>query len=98
MSRLGPPVLTIRGDVLIISDQWAKISEEILHRMDRGVTQFHGQGAYSGKAERILYAIVSVRELHRIKRIVQDIDPKAFLVVQDTLEVMGHRIGNQPHW
>lgn len=87
-----------RKAVLIISDQWAKISEEILFRMERGLTQLHGQGGYSGKAERILYAVVSMRELHRIKRIVQDIDPKAFLVVQDTLEVMGNRIGNQPHW
>lgn len=87
-----------RKAVLIISDQWAKISEDILYRMDRGVTQFHGKGGYSGKSQRILYAVVSMRELHRIKRIVQDIDPNAFLVVQDTLEVMGYRIGNQPHW
>ena len=87
-----------RKAVLIISDQWAEISEQIIHRVGRGVTQLHGQGGYSGKTERVLYAVVSMRELHRIKRIVQDIDPKAFLVVQDTLEVMGYRIGNQPHW
>ena len=87
-----------RKAVLIISDQWAKISEEILYRMERGVTQLHGQGGYSGKEQRILYAVVSMRELHRIKRIVQIIDARAFLVVQDTLEVMGYRIGNQPHW
>ena len=90
--------LSKRKAVLIISDQWAKISEEILYRMDRGVTMLHGQGGYSGKVEKILYAIVSMRELYRIKHIVQSIDPKAFVVVQDTLEVMGHRIGNQPHW
>ena len=90
--------LSKRKAVLIISDQWAKISEEILHRMNRGVTFLHGQGGYSGKAEKILYAIVSMRELHRIKRIAQDIDPNSFVVVQDTLEVMGHGIGNQPHW
>jgi hypothetical protein len=24
--------------------------------------------------------------------------PDAFVVVSDTTEVMGHRIGNQPHW
>ncbi|MDX2446125.1 MAG: YitT family protein [Desulfobacterales bacterium] len=90
--------LSKRKAVLIISDRWAKISEEILHRMNRGVTLLHGQGGYSGKAEKILYAIVSMRELHRIKRIAQNIDPGSFLVVQDTLEVMGQGIGNQPHW
>jgi len=90
--------LSKRKAVLIISDQWAKISEDILYRMGRGVTLLHGQGGYSGKAESILYAIVSMRELHRIKRIVQNVDSNAFVVVQDTLEVMGHGIGNQPHW
>ena len=87
-----------RKVVLIISDQWEKISEDILYRIGRGVTQLHGQGGYSGKTERVLYAVVSIRELHRIKRIVQDIDSGAFVVIQDTLEVMGNRIGNQPHW
>ena len=90
--------LSKRKAVLIISDRWANISDEILHRMNRGVTLIHGQGGYSGKAEKILYAIVSMRELHRIKRIAQNIDPHSFVVVQDTLEVMGHGIGNQPHW
>ena len=87
-----------RKAVLIISGQWTKISEEILHRMNRGVTLLHGQGGYSGKAGKILYVVVSMRELHRIKRIVQNVDANAFVVVQDTLEVMGHGIGNQPHW
>jgi len=90
--------LSKRKAVLIISGQWNKISEEILHRMNRGVTLLHGQGGYSGKAGKILYVVVSMRELHRIKRITQNIDPKAFVVIQDTLEVMGNRIGNQPHW
>ena len=90
--------LSKRKAVLIISNQYEKISDEILHRIKRGVTLFHGQGGYSGKAEKILYAVVSMRELHRIKRIVQTIDPNSFVVVQDTLEVMGNRIGNQPHW
>jgi hypothetical protein len=32
------------------------------------------------------------------KKLIQTIDPDAFIVVPDTTEVMGHRIGNQPHW
>jgi len=42
--------------------------------------------------------VITFQELPRIKKILYDIDPKAFLVVNDTLEVMGNRIGNQPHW
>ncbi|MCU0594565.1 MAG: DUF2179 domain-containing protein [Desulfobacterota bacterium] len=32
------------------------------------------------------------------QRLVRKTDPDAFVVVSETLEVMGHRIGNQPHW
>jgi uncharacterized membrane-anchored protein YitT (DUF2179 family) len=34
----------------------------------------------------------------RLKQIARSIDPNVFLVVSDTLEVVGTRIGNQPHW
>ena len=90
--------LSKRKAVLIISDQWADISQEILHRMQRGVTVLNGQGGYSGKPEKILYVVVGMRELHRLKHVIGKIDPAAFVIVQDTLEVMGYRIGNQPHW
>jgi uncharacterized membrane-anchored protein YitT (DUF2179 family) len=56
------------------------------------------QGGYTGREEQILYTVISFRELPQLKRLVRGIDPDAFVVVTDTLEVMGHRIGNQPHW
>ncbi len=45
-----------------------------------------------------MYTVISLRELHRLKDHIRELDPNAFVVVQDTLEVMGRRIGNQPHW
>ena len=56
------------------------------------------RGAYSGKTERMLYTVISFHELGRLKSMVHRIDPNAFMVVTDTLEVMGLDIGNQPHW
>jgi len=35
---------------------------------------------------------------HLIKEILRQVDTNAFVVVHNTLEVMGHRIGKQPHW
>ncbi|MDH5299283.1 MAG: DUF2179 domain-containing protein, partial [Desulfobulbaceae bacterium] len=32
------------------------------------------------------------------QRAIQQLDPNAFVVVSDTMEVMNYRIGNQPHW
>ena len=90
--------LSQRKAVFIISPKWQEISREVLDKVGRGVTFIQGKGGYSGQDEQILYTVVSLRELHRIKDIIRQMDPKAFVVVHNTLEVMGHRIGNQPHW
>ncbi len=45
-----------------------------------------------------LYTVITFRELATLKRMIGTYDPNAFIVVSDTLEVMGQRIGNQPHW
>ncbi|MCP4690157.1 MAG: YitT family protein [Desulfobacterales bacterium] len=90
--------LSKRKAVFIISTQWEKISRKILDNIGRGMTVLRGQGGYSGKEERVLYTVISLRELHRLKDHIRELDPEAFVVVQDTLEVMGRRIGNQPHW
>ena len=90
--------LSKRKAVFIISADWEEISSKILKKIGRGLTVIHGQGGYTGKEEQILYTVISLRELNKVKDVIRQTDPKAFVVVQDTLEVMGHRIGNQPHW
>lgn len=87
-----------RKAVFIISRQWREIADAVLTRVNRGATIINGEGAYSGAEERIVYTVVQFRELPRVKDLVRALDPDAFMVVTDTLEVMGHRIGNQPHW
>ncbi len=90
--------LSKRKAAMIISSRWKEISRLINSDLNRGVTVVHGEGGYSGRQENILYTVVTFRELGRLKNIVRQIDPKAFVVVTDTLEVIGHRIGNQPRW
>jgi uncharacterized membrane-anchored protein YitT (DUF2179 family) len=90
--------LSQRKTVLIISSRWQEISKVIMAQIQRGVTILSGRGAYTNREENILYTIISFNELSPLKKIVRDIDPDAILVVNDTLEVMGYRIGNQPHW
>ena len=88
--------LSQRKAVFIISSHWEEIHGEILRKIRRGVTIIRGQGGYSGCEEQILYTVITFRDLPRLKRIIRRVDPVAFVVVTDTLEVMGHRIGNQP--
>jgi len=90
--------LSQRKAVIIISSQWKEISRRVLEQVRRGVTILGGHGAFSGREEQVLYTVITFRELARTKRIIREVDPGAFVVVTDTLEVMGHRIGNQPHW
>ncbi|WP_242637557.1 YitT family protein [Desulfobacter hydrogenophilus] len=90
--------LSQRKAVMIVSNLGDAISRKILEETKHGVTILHGQGAYSGRDEKVLYTVVNFRELSRIKRLIRQIDPQAFMVVSDTLEVMGRRIGNQPQY
>lgn len=87
-----------RHAVLIVSQFWRDISQGIISEMHRGVTILKGQGAYSGEDENVLYTVVGVYELGRLKGLIRRHDQNAFVVVSDTLEVQGHRIGNQPNW
>mgnify|MGYP001814882266 CR=1 FL=1 len=90
--------LSQRKALTIISTSWQEISDNIKNRLRRGVTIVTGEGGYTGRDIKILYTVVTMRELSRFKEMIREIDPGAFVVVTDTLEVMGSRIGNQPHW
>jgi uncharacterized membrane-anchored protein YitT (DUF2179 family) len=90
--------LSQRKAIIIISPQWQEISEAILNEIHRGVTILQGEGGYSGQEQKVLYTVVNFLELGTLKQIVRRVDPSAFVVVSDTAEVMGHRIGNQPRW
>ena len=90
--------LSQRKAVMVISPQLQKISDEIRERLQRGVTVVRGEGGYTGQELHILYSVITFSELSRFKEMIRRIDPEAFVVVTETLEVMGKRIGNQPHW
>jgi uncharacterized membrane-anchored protein YitT (DUF2179 family) len=90
--------LSQRKAIMIISPQWEEISQQIMDKLHRGVTMVKGVGGYSGQQLHILYSVVTLTELSRFKEMIRKIDPNAFIVVTETLEVMGKGIGNQPHW
>ncbi len=90
--------LSQRKAVFIISPEWERISHEIMERIQRGVTILKGRGGYTNRDIQILYTVIAFQELPRLKDLAREIDPDVFVVVSDTLEVMGTRIGNQPHW
>ena len=90
--------LSQRKSAMIISKLHGEIIVKILKELNRGVTIIKGQKGYSGEPVDIIYTVIAFRELARVKKIISQIDPHAFVVISDTDEVMGYRIGNQPHW
>jgi uncharacterized membrane-anchored protein YitT (DUF2179 family) len=72
----------------IISDHADQIAKEILE-LGRGVTILSGKGAFSGADKQVVYVVVSRNEVVRYKNIVQEIDPHAFVIVNDVHEVLG---------
>lgn len=90
--------LSQRKAIYIISPHWEEIARVIMDKIQRGVTIIGGRGGYTGLEEQILYTVITFRELPQLKQLIRSVDPNAFVVVTDTLEVIGRRIGNQPHW
>jgi uncharacterized membrane-anchored protein YitT (DUF2179 family) len=74
----------------IISDHYELIRGEVVLGMDRGGTMWVGRGFYKGTERTILFCVVSRRELAQLREIVKALDPKAFMVVTDAKEVLGH--------
>ncbi|MBD3307869.1 DUF2179 domain-containing protein [candidate division KSB3 bacterium] len=82
-----------RKSLLIISDQSEVIADHILHKVNRGVTFLKGEGAYSRREREIILTVTTLTELPKLKELIFSIDPQAFVVVNDTLEVLGKRHG-----
>ncbi len=90
--------LSQRKAVTIVSERWKEINQSILDEMQRGTTLIAASGGFSQQSVNMIYTVVSRRELNQLKEVVLKEDPKAFIVVNETSEVIGYRIGNQPQW
>ncbi len=74
---------------IIISNQPDKIAQDIMTILERGVTFLNGSGAYSGEHKKIIYCVVTRAELARVKEIIRENDPGAFVALSETPEVLG---------
>lgn len=77
--------------VIIVSEQPEEIAEVLMARLGRGVTMLQGKGAYTGVFKGILYCVVTRLEIAKLKSIIEETDPNAFVTFSDVHEVMGGR-------
>jgi len=76
--------------LLVMSDHSREIADQIIARVGRGVTFLDGEGAYSGLERKVLLCAVRTPQYYRIKTIVNEIDPEAFLIAAEAGEILGY--------
>ena len=80
-----------RKKLIIIVSPFAEImAGTIMQNLGRGVTYMYGEGAYSREEKKIIFVVVSLTQISKIKLIASAIDPTAFMIVTDTSEVTGY--------
>lgn len=75
--------------LFIVTNNASEIGSAIMTKMDRGATILKGEGAYSGEEKKILMCAVRRSEAFRLKQIVYEIDPAAFIMVGDATQIYG---------
>jgi uncharacterized membrane-anchored protein YitT (DUF2179 family) len=83
--------------VTIISERPDEIARAIQEQLHRGMTFLHGEGAFSGIPKKIIYIIVSRIELSTLREIVNDIDPKALVAIENMADVSGSNFRKKSH-
>ena len=61
--------------------------------MHRGVTFLHGQGAYTRRERNVVFVAVGTTQVGKLKFIVHNVDPHAFVIIMSANEVMGRGFG-----
>lgn len=75
--------------IYIVSDKYEKITKEISKELKRGSTGIYSKGMYKDTNRMMIMCIVSRGEVAKVKKIVNKIDKKAFMIISNAREVYG---------
>ena len=74
---------------LIVSKKYEEIAKVICEDLDRGATFLQGEGAYSRENTQVVLTVVKRQQIADLKRLVVEVDPDAFVIVQEAHQVLG---------
>ena len=83
--------------VTIISEKYLEISENIHNKIDRGTTFIDIQTGYKKNTQQAVMSVISKRELHSLNKLVQEIDSKAFIIINQVNQVKGRGFSLDKH-
>ncbi len=81
--------LNQRKTAFIVSHQADKIADAIIREVGRGVTILYGQGAFTKEMRKVIFVVINLTQIAKIKSVIEQIDPSAFLFITPTADVMG---------
>ncbi|WP_103661849.1 YitT family protein [Lactobacillus sp. HT06-2] len=97
MDTVQQGAYSARG-LLIISDKYQEIGRMIDLKLERGFTYLNALGGYQQDPKRVIYVVVSPREIPMIKQLIRQEDPKAFVTIIEVHEALGEGFTyNRPH-
>lgn len=83
--------------VRIVSEFWEEIGDSIMKELDISVTYIKTKGGYSKQEKILTFCVVNKFDMPKLKEVVHNVDPKAFIVTEDVHEVEGVRIKKKGH-
>ena len=81
--------LNVSKTVFVISINHEELVQEIVKKLHRGVTLLEGKGGFTHESKQVILTTVSLLQLSKLKEIIGKVDPKAFVIVTGTSEVLG---------
>lgn len=83
--------------VFIVSVKAEEISNKILTEIGRGVTLFSAKGGFSRQNKNVLLCVITRFEVSKLKSLVHETDPRAFVIIHDVHEVLGEGFSYEIH-
>lgn len=80
--------------MIIVSNKSEEIAKQIDQKVARGSTGLYGKGMYTNENKLILMCAAYRKDVARIKIIAKEIDPKSFIVITNSREVVGQGFKN----
>ena len=74
---------------LIITKEYEKVAQVISDKLERGATYLYGEGTYSRKETKVVLTAVKKQQIAELKELVVEIDPDAFIILQEAHQVLG---------
>lgn len=75
--------------VFIITQKEKEVSNLIMDETGRGTTYLYGEGAYSGEKKKVIYSLMTTKELNDVKKLIEKIDPTSLISISEAEEITG---------